>query len=102
MFRLRRDTKYVIIFLVILISVYLGMKRSNLNNAFTRKQVRIDTSNAEKTFENSTTIMKIQMKFDVNNLETINTVLSEVFTKEDVSIKLSETKRNHQITAQEC
>ena len=97
MFRLRRDTKYVIILLVILISVFLGIKRSNLNDAFTRKQVRVDTSSAEKIFENSTTIMKIQMKFNVNNLETINTVLSKIFTKEDISIKLSETKGNHQI-----
>lgn len=97
MFRLRRDTKYVIILLVILISVFLGIKRSNLNDAFTRKQVRIDTSSAEKIFKNSTTIMKIQMKFNVNNLETINTILSKIFTKEDISIKLSETKGNHQI-----
>jgi len=97
MFRLRRDTKYVIIILVILFSVYLGMKKSNLNNAFTRKQVRIDTSSAEKIFENSTTVMKIQMKCNVNDLETINSVLSEIFTREDVSIKLSETKRNHQM-----
>lgn len=97
MFRLRRDTKYVIILLVIFISVYLGMKRSNLNDAFTRKQVRIDTSSAEKIFENSTTIMKIQMKFNLKDLETINTVLSEIFIKEDISIKLSETKGNHQM-----
>jgi hypothetical protein len=77
--------------------VFLGIKRSNLNDAFTRKQVRIDTSSAEKIFKNSTTIMKIQMKFNVNNLETINTILSKIFTKEDISIKLSETKGNHQI-----
>jgi hypothetical protein len=72
------------------------MKRSNLSDAFVQKQVRIDTSSAENIFENSTTIMKTQMKFNVNNLETINTVLSEILSREDVSIKLSETKGNYQ------
>ncbi|MBC8416663.1 MAG: hypothetical protein H8E11_09570 [Candidatus Cloacimonetes bacterium] len=96
MFRLRRDTKYVIILFVILISVYLGIKRSNLNDVFFRKQIRIDTSNAENIFKNSTIIMKTQMKFNVNHLETIRTVLSEIFTREDIYIKLSETKEIYQ------
>ncbi len=96
MFRLRRDTKYVIILLVILISIYMGMKRSNLSDAFTQKQIRIDTSNAEKIFEKSSTITKIQMKFNVNEMKIINTTLSEIFDREDISIKLSETKGNYQ------
>ena len=97
MFRLRRDTKYVIILLIILISVYLGMKRSNLTEAFIRKQIRIDTSSAENIFKKSSTVTKIQMKFNVDEMKVINSALSEIFNMEDVSIKLSETKSNHQI-----
>ena len=97
MFRLRRDTKYIVIIGIIVISVYLGLKRSNIKNVFIQSKVIMDTSVAQKMFESSSNIKKIKMTYNVKDLADINSLLVGFLEYEDTSAKYSDSKSSYHL-----
>jgi len=93
MFKLRKEAKLILILLTILFSIYLGMKRSNLDKAFIQADVTIGESKADYIFDKSFNNIKIRFEYKVDNLNEMNTLLSEL--KEKGNTLYSEIKNNY-------
>lgn len=98
MFRIRKEMKLVLVVFTILFSIYLGVKRSNLDKIFIQADVEIDLSAAKDTFENSFNNNKIYFEYQVEDLTEINSLLSELNKTENASILYSEIKGNYSLT----
>jgi len=97
MFRIRKEMKLVLVVFTILFSIYLGVKRSNLDKIFTQADVEIDLSAANDIFENSFNNNKIYFEYQVEDLIEINSLLSEINKMENTSTLYSETKGNYNL-----
>jgi hypothetical protein len=97
MFRIRRDSKYIVIIVVIALSVYLGLRKSNLKNIFIQQRVSVDTSVAQKIFESSSNIRKLKMTYNVEELVDINSFLAEILEYKDTSAKYSDSKGSYHL-----
>jgi len=75
--------KLVLIVGTILFSLFLGVKRSNLDTIFILTNVEIDLSSANDIFENSFNNNKIKFEYQVEDLTEINTSLSEISKTEN-------------------
>ncbi|MDA3814168.1 MAG: hypothetical protein PF570_07950 [Candidatus Cloacimonetes bacterium] len=98
MFRIRKEIKLVLIVFTILFSIYLGVKRSNLDKIFIQADVEIDLSAANDIFENSFNNNKINFEYQVEDLIEINSLLSEINKTENTSTLYSEIKGNYNLT----
>jgi hypothetical protein len=98
MFRIRNEIKLVLIVFTILFSIYLGVKRSNLDKIFIQADVEIDLSAANDIFENSFNNNKINFEYQVEDLIEINSLLSEINKTENTSTLYSEIKGNYNLT----
>lgn len=78
MIRLRKQTKFIIIILVIAFSVYLGLRRSNLMNTFTMTKQPVDIEKAKKIFSNKKNSKKITLEYKVTNFDKIENSINEV------------------------
>ena len=101
MFRIRKEMKLVLIVGTILFSLFLGVKRSNLDTIFILTNVEIDLSSANDIFENSFNNNKIKFEYQVEDLTEINTSLSEISKTENTITLYSETKANYNLTVLE-
>jgi len=97
MFRIRKEMKLVLVVFIILFSIYLGVKRSNLDKIFIQADVEIDLSAANDIFENSFNNNKIYFEYQVEDLIEINSLLSEINKMENTSTLYSETKGNYNL-----
>ena len=97
MFRIRKEMKLVLIVGTILFSLFLGVKRSNLDTIFILTNVEIDLSSANDIFENSFNNNKIKFEYQVEDLTEINTSLSEISKTEDTITLYSEIKANYNL-----
>ncbi|MCD4797353.1 MAG: DUF4349 domain-containing protein [Candidatus Cloacimonetes bacterium] len=95
MFRLRRDTKYILIVIVIALSVFMGLRKSNLQQAFSKKKTTVDISYAENLFEDSANERKIKLVYQVKDFDNIKSTLSSILKDENVYTELSETKGSY-------
>ncbi len=95
MFRLKRDTKYILIIVVIVLSVFMGLRKSNLQQAFSKKKVTVDISYVEKLFDDSANERKIKLIYNVKDFDKIKSILSGILEDEDVYTKLFETKGSY-------
>ncbi len=93
MFKLRKEVKLVLILFTIVFSIYLGMKRSSLDKAFVQTDVSIEDSKADYIFDKSFNNIKIRFEYKVDNLNEMNTLLSEL--KEKGNTLYSEIKNNY-------
>ena len=101
MFRIRKEMKLVLIVGTILFSLFLGVKRSNLDTIFILTNVEIDLSSANDIFENSFNNNKIKFEYQVEDLTEINTSLSEISKTENAITLYSEIKANYNLTVLE-
>lgn len=101
MFRIRKEMKLVLIVGTILFSLYLGIKRSNLDKIFIQNDVKIDLSSANDVFENSFNNNKIKFEYQVEDLTEINTLLAEISKTENTITLYSEIKNNYNLTVLE-
>ncbi|MCK5052052.1 MAG: hypothetical protein KAS53_10050 [Candidatus Cloacimonetes bacterium] len=101
MFRIRKEMKLVLIVGTILFSLYLGIKRSNLDKIFIQDDVKIDLSSANDVFENSFNNNKIKFEYQVEDLTEINTLLAEISKTENTITLYSEIKNNYNLTVLE-
>ena len=93
--------KLVLIVGTILFSLYLGIKRSNLDKIFIQDDVKIDLSSANDVFENSFNNNKIKFEYQVEDLTEINTLLAEISKTENTITLYSEIKNNYNLTVLE-
>ncbi len=98
MFNLRKEVKLVLVVFTILFSIYLGIKRSNLDKLFVQTDVKIDMSVADKIFENSYNQNKILFEYQVKDLQEINSVLSKINKTENTNTLYSEIRGNYNLT----
>ena len=101
MFRIRKEMKLVLIVGTILFSLFLGIKRSNLDKIFVPADVEIDSSEANDIFENSLNNNKIKFEYQVEDITEINTSLSDISIKENTITLYSEIKNNYNLTVLE-
>ncbi len=101
MFRIRKEMKLVLIAGTILFSLFLGIKRSNLDKIFVQTDLKIDLSAANEIFENSFNNNKIKFEYQVEDLTEINTLLTEIHKTENTITLYSEIKNNYNLTVME-
>lgn len=101
MFRIRKEMKLVLIVGTILFSLYLGIKRSNLDKIFIQDDVKIDLSSANDVFENSFNNNKIKFEYQVEDLTEINTLLAEISKTENTITLYTEIKNSYNLTVLE-
>ncbi len=101
MFRIRKEMKLVLIVGTILFSLYLGIKRSNLDKIFVQADLKIDLTTANEIFENSFNNNKIKFEYQVEDLTEINTLLAEIHKTENTITLYSEIKNNYNLTVME-
>ena len=81
MFRLRRETKFFIIFIIFFISFYLAAKWSHIFSGFKNRQVRPNLEYAMKLFNNARNYKKIKIIItegkEDNNIDAINSLVSK-------------------------
>jgi len=99
MFKLRKEVKLILILFTIIFSIFLGMKRSNLDKAFVQTDVAIGESKAYDIFDKYFNNIKIRFEYKVDNLKEINTLLSEL--KEKGNTLYSEIKNSYCIVVLE-
>ena len=97
MIRLKKNVTFLIIFLVILISVYNGNRRSGLTGAFSPRKVSYDTKLADKVFETSENKRKVSLQFRFDDNKEISSAINDIVFKEGVTTKYSDTKDNFQL-----
>ncbi len=93
MFKVRKEVKLVLILFTIVFSIYLGMRRSSLDKAFMQADVAIEESKADYLFDKSFNDIKIRFEYKVENLNEMNTLLSEL--KEKGNTLYSEIKNSY-------
>lgn len=101
MFNLRKEVKLVLVVFTILFSIYLGIKRSNLDKLFAQTDVKIDMSVANRIFENSFNKNKILFEYQVKDLKEINTLLSKINKTENTNTLYSEIRSNYNLVVVE-
>lgn len=94
---LRKDTKFVIILFIFLVSIYVGYKSSHITRIFLPKQTTINTKEADKIFENAQNQRKITMKFCCKDDGQIRNTISDLTFMDDVVTKYSDSKKNYQL-----
>ncbi|MCD6176708.1 MAG: hypothetical protein J7K29_02610, partial [Candidatus Cloacimonetes bacterium] len=97
MFRIRKEIKFILIIFIILFSILLGIKKSNLDKMFVQDVVEIDMSKAKDIFENSLNNNKIRFDYHVEDLSEINSLLAEVNEIENTNILYSEIKSKYNL-----
>ncbi len=92
MFRIRKEMKLFLVVITILLSIFLGIKRSNLDKVFVQTDVKIDMTAANEIFEDSFNNNKIRFDYYVEDLTEINTLLSDISKMDNSNILHSEQK----------
>ncbi len=92
MFRIRKEMKLFLVVITILLSIFLGIKRSNLDKVFVQTDVKIDMTAANDIFEDSFNNNKIRFDYYVEDLTEINTLLSDISKMDNSNILHSEQK----------
>ncbi len=100
MISLRKNTQYIIIIGIFALSIYIGLRNSNLLKD-TGKIIRTDTSKTDKMFKEELNYKKIRLVYYANNVPQAVTRINENLRYEDVVIKFSESKSGYYATLTE-
>jgi len=97
MFKLRKEMKLILVVFTILFSIYLGIKRSNLDKIFSQTEVKVDMSAAKGIFDNSFNLNKILFEYQVKDIKEMNSFLSKITKIENTNTLYSEIRGNHNL-----
>ncbi len=100
MISLRKSTQYIIIILIFAISIYIGLKNSNLLKD-TGKAIKMDTSKTDEMFQKEMNHKKIRLVYNVNNVPHVTTQIDENLKQEGVVEKFSVRKVGYYTTITE-
>lgn len=98
MFRIRKEVKLVLVVFTILLSVYLGMQRSNIDKVFVQSDVSVDQDKAKEIFNQSKNNRKIKFEYETKDLTEINTLLSNISNLEKTNILHSEIQDQYNLS----
>lgn len=94
MIRMRRETKYIIIIMVIVISLFLGLKKSNLLNSFQSRKQIVENKEAKKIFNAAENKKKIALEFRMDDPTKIDQKVNELLAEGKIGMKYSDAKSN--------
>ena len=97
MFKLRKEVKLILVVFTIAFSIFLGVKRSNLDKLFVQTDAKIDMSVANKIFENSFNKNKILFEYQVKDLKEMDSFLSKINKTENTNTLYSEIRGNYNL-----
>jgi len=100
MISLRKSTQYIIIILIFAISIYIGLRNSNLLKD-TGKAIKMDTSKTDEMFKKELNYKKIRLVYNANDVLGAIVQINENLKHEDVVTKFSESKLGHYTTITE-
>ena len=95
MIRMRRSTKYLIVIIIFIISIGIGLKRSNFYGNLSPRQVSVNTSKIDRLFKNASNMKKVEMNYSVSDKSEAIRNLQEMFSENDISPILSEYRKNY-------
>lgn len=95
MIRLRKDTKFVIILVVVLISIYLGYERSGVGKAFFYQPEKMNTKEADKLFQNLGNTRKVILEYNVSDKAAVNQQINEIIFSQNANIKYTNAKETY-------
>ncbi|MDP8210573.1 MAG: hypothetical protein P9M05_07155 [Candidatus Stygibacter australis] len=100
MFRLRKNTKYIVVIIIIVASLYFAVKISGIQNVFnTRITVsKIDDKRAEEVFNNAGNDKKIKLQYTTSDLKDFNNSLHGIYTKFDINPLYSNDTSNYYVS----
>lgn len=94
MIRLKAGTQYVIILLIFFISVYMGVKQSDILNTKVQVQ-KIDASEVENIFENSYNFKKIKIDFKTDEVNEKYRTITKLLNNSEVESIYSMKKNSY-------
>ena len=100
MISLRKSTQYIIIILIFALSIYIGLRNSNLLKD-TGKVIKTDTSKTDEMFQKELNYKKIRLVYYVDNIPETIAQINESLKHEETVTKFSETKSGHYTTLSE-
>jgi len=92
MLSLKKTTKYIILFLIFAISIYIGITRSNIFNSFSPQDLDVDISGIDKEFKKYQNKKKVKLVFHGSNPEQTISALKEFIKKNNIETVFSEGK----------
>lgn len=93
--RVKRETKYFLVITVIVISVLLGLKQSNILDIFSKNVDNMEALEAIKLFDNAQNVKKIKLKYRDESFEGICSVMDEILGYNNTILKYSNTKKTY-------
>ena len=91
MISLRKSTQYIIIILIFVLSIYIGLRNSNLLKD-TGKAVKMDTSKTDEMFKKEMNYKKIRLVYNANDVPQATSKIDENLKQEGIIEKFSERK----------
>ena len=98
MVRLRRNTKYFIIGIMFIVSIFVGLERSRFLKSFRQTAPSINLSDFQKTYDNAYNSKKIKMVFNVEEINVPVSELNGVLSEYSIFTKNSDSKSNYTVS----
>lgn len=92
MVRLSKRTQYFIVFLIFVVSVGIGLKKSNLMK---QTKISLDTSKATKIFKEEKNMKKVQLIYNTDKESNLVQKIDSLLNDKNVFVKFSELKGNY-------
>jgi len=90
--RVKNGTKYFIIFFIIAASVFLGVKRSNINKSFSAKTVIINDEKEMQKFNAAPNYQKIKLTYNIQDFKTAKRKFETILAKYSKKIEASKSE----------
>ena len=98
MVRLRSNTKYFIIGIMFIVSIFIGLERSRFLKSFRQTAPSINLSDFQKTYDKASNSKKIKMVFNVEDKNIPVSELDEVISEYNIIDKKSDSKSNYAVS----
>ncbi len=100
MFRLKKNTKYIIAVLIIAASIYIAAKLSDIQNIFNQRivTIKIDDSRAEEVFNNAANDKKIKLLYSTSDLKSFNVNLQKIYGKYNINPLYANNTYNYYVS----
>ena len=98
MVRLRRNTKYFIIGIMFIVSIFIGLERSRFLKSFRHTAQSINLSDFQKTYDKASNSKKIKMVFNVEEISVPVSELNGVLSEYNIFTRNSDSKSNYTVS----
>ena len=93
--RVRKEAKYFLVITVMIISILLGLKQSNVLDIFSKNTDNMEMQTAIKIFNDAQNVKKIKLKYRNESFESICSVIDEILGYSNTILKYSNTHKTH-------